>query len=84
MVAAIVEKARAIAAVRQLAGGTDPARAQSGKLHKTQFNLVHRSEIQPGACSFQSLPALAPWCRSRRQDSSLAQGKVTRPSDVGI
>lgn len=50
VVAAIVEGPRAIAAVRQLAGGTDPVeKAMPGTIRgdfglETQFNLVHGSD----------------------------------------
>jgi nucleoside-diphosphate kinase len=50
VVAAIVEGPRAIAAVRQLAGGTDPVeKATPGTIRgdfglETQFNLVHGSD----------------------------------------
>jgi len=54
-VAAIVEGPRAIAAVRQLAGGTDPVeRATPGTIRgdfglETQFNLVHGSDSADSA-----------------------------------
>ena len=54
-VAAIVEGPRAIAAVRQLAGGTDPVeRATPGTVRgdfglETQFNLVHGSDSADSA-----------------------------------
>ncbi|MEB3983364.1 nucleoside-diphosphate kinase [Mycobacterium sp. 663a-19] len=50
VVAAIVEGPRAVAAVRQLAGGTDPVeQAAPGTIRgdfglETQFNLVHGSD----------------------------------------
>jgi nucleoside-diphosphate kinase len=50
LVAAIVEGPRAVAAVRQLAGGTDPVeKATPGTIRgdfglETQFNLVHGSD----------------------------------------
>ncbi|HUE35185.1 MAG TPA: nucleoside-diphosphate kinase [Mycobacterium sp.] len=54
-VAAIVEGPRAIAAVRQLAGGTDPVeQAAPGTIRgdfglETQFNLVHGSDSADSA-----------------------------------
>jgi nucleoside-diphosphate kinase len=54
-VAAIVEGPRAIAAVRQLAGGTDPVeQATPGTIRgdfglETQFNLVHGSDSADSA-----------------------------------
>lgn len=55
VVAAIVEGTRAIAAVRQLAGGTDPVQAAApGTIRgdfalETQFNLVHGSDSAESA-----------------------------------
>jgi nucleoside-diphosphate kinase len=55
VVAAIVEGPRAIAAVRQLAGGTDPVdKATPGTIRgdfglETQFNLVHGSDSEESA-----------------------------------
>jgi nucleoside-diphosphate kinase len=55
VVAAIVEGPRAIAAVRQLAGGTDPVdQATPGTIRgdfglETQFNLVHGSDSEDSA-----------------------------------
>jgi nucleoside-diphosphate kinase len=55
VVAAIVEGPRAIAAVRQLAGGTDPVeKATPGTIRgdfglETQFNLVHGSDSAESA-----------------------------------
>ncbi|MGE2817701.1 nucleoside-diphosphate kinase [Mycobacterium heidelbergense] len=55
VVAAIVEGPRAIAAVRQLAGGTDPVdQATPGTIRgdfglETQFNLVHGSDSADSA-----------------------------------
>ena len=55
LVAAIVEGPRAIAAVRQLAGGTDPVeQATPGTIRgdfalETQFNLVHGSDSADSA-----------------------------------
>ncbi len=55
VVAAIVEGARAIAAFRQLAGGTDPVeKATPGTIRgdfglETQFNLVHGSDSAESA-----------------------------------
>ena len=55
VVAAIVEGPRAIAAVRQLAGGTDPVeQATPGTIRgdfglETQFNLVHGSDSTDSA-----------------------------------
>jgi nucleoside-diphosphate kinase len=55
LVAAIVEGPRAIAAVRQLAGGTDPVdKATPGTIRgdfglETQFNLVHGSDSPESA-----------------------------------
>lgn len=55
VVAAIVEGPRAIAAVRQLAGGTDPVdQATPGTIRgdfglETQFNLVHGSDSADAA-----------------------------------
>ncbi|CFI61915.1 nucleoside diphosphate kinase ndkA [Mycobacterium tuberculosis] len=54
VVAAIVEGTRAIAAVRQLAGGTDPVQAAPGTIRgdfalETQFNLVHGSDSAESA-----------------------------------
>jgi nucleoside-diphosphate kinase len=55
VVAAIVEGPRAIAAVRQLAGGTDPVeQAIPGTIRgdfglETQFNLVHGSDSTDSA-----------------------------------
>ena len=55
LVAAIVEGPRAVAAVRQLAGGTDPVeKATPGTIRgdfglETQFNLVHGSDSPEAA-----------------------------------
>jgi nucleoside-diphosphate kinase len=55
VVAAIVEGPRAVAAVRQLAGGTDPVeQAWPGTIRgdfglETQFNLVHGSDSDDSA-----------------------------------
>jgi nucleoside-diphosphate kinase len=55
LVAAIVEGARAVAAVRQLAGATDPVeQAAPGSIRgdfglETQFNLVHGSDSPESA-----------------------------------
>jgi nucleoside-diphosphate kinase len=55
LVAAIVEGPRAITAVRQLAGGTDPVeKAAPGSIRgdfglETQFNLVHGSDSPESA-----------------------------------
>jgi nucleoside-diphosphate kinase len=55
VVAAIVEGPRAIAAFRQLAGGTDPVeKATPGTIRgdfglQTQFNLVHGSDSEDSA-----------------------------------
>ena len=55
VVAAIVEGPRAIAALRQLAGGTDPVeKATPGTIRgdfglETQFNLVHGSDSAESA-----------------------------------
>ena len=55
LVAAIIEGPRAIAAVRQLAGGTDPVeKATPGTIRgdfglETQFNLVHGSDSAESA-----------------------------------
>ncbi|OLT13623.1 nucleoside-diphosphate kinase [Pseudonocardia sp. CNS-139] len=55
VVAAVVEGPRAIAAFRQLAGGTDPvAKATPGTIRgdfglETQFNLVHGSDSPESA-----------------------------------
>ena len=55
LVAAIVEGPRAVAAVRQLAGGTDPVeKATPGTIRgdfglETQFNLVHGSDSPESA-----------------------------------
>lgn len=55
VVAAIVEGTRAVAAVRQLAGGTDPVdKATPGTIRgdfglETQFNLVHGSDSAESA-----------------------------------
>jgi nucleoside-diphosphate kinase len=55
VVAAIVEGPRAVAAVRQLAGGTDPVeKATPGTIRgdfglETQFNLVHGSDSADSA-----------------------------------
>ena len=55
VVAAIVEGPRAIAAIRQLAGGTDPVeQATPGTIRgdfglETQFNLVHGSDSTDSA-----------------------------------
>ena len=55
VVAAVVEGPRAIAAFRQLAGGTDPvAKAVPGTIRgdfalETQFNLVHGSDSSDSA-----------------------------------
>jgi len=55
VVAAIVEGPRAVAAVRQLAGGTDPVEnATPGTIRgdfglETQFNLVHGSDSTDSA-----------------------------------
>ncbi|WP_144205774.1 nucleoside-diphosphate kinase [Mycobacterium tilburgii] len=55
VVAAIVEGPRAIAALRQLAGGTDPVeKATPGTIRgdfalETQFNLVHGSDSTDSA-----------------------------------
>jgi nucleoside-diphosphate kinase len=55
LVAAIIEGPRAIAAVRQLAGGTDPVeKATPGTIRgdfglETQFNLVHGSDSPESA-----------------------------------
>ncbi|TKV61412.1 nucleoside-diphosphate kinase [Nakamurella flava] len=55
LVAAVVEGPRAIAAFRQLAGGTDPVeKAATGSIRgdfglETQFNLVHGSDSPESA-----------------------------------
>ena len=55
VVAAVVEGERAVAAFRQIAGGTDPvAKAAPGSLRgdfalETQFNLVHGSDSPESA-----------------------------------
>jgi nucleoside-diphosphate kinase len=55
LVAAIIEGPRAIAAIRQLAGGTDPVdKALPGTIRgdfglETQFNLVHGSDSAESA-----------------------------------
>ena len=55
LVAAIIEGPRAIAAIRQLAGGTDPVdKALPGTIRgdfglETQFNLVHGSDSPESA-----------------------------------
>ncbi|WP_028926424.1 nucleoside-diphosphate kinase [Pseudonocardia acaciae] len=55
LVAAVVEGPRAIAAFRQLAGGTDPVeKAMPGSIRgdfglETQFNLVHGSDSPESA-----------------------------------
>lgn len=55
VVAAVVEGSRAIAAFRQLAGGTDPVdKATAGTIRgdfglETQFNLVHGSDSAESA-----------------------------------
>ena len=55
LVAAIIEGPRAIAAIRQLAGGTDPVdKAVPGSIRgdfglETQFNLVHGSDSPESA-----------------------------------
>ena len=55
VVAAIVEGPRAVAAFRQLAGGTDPVeKATPGTIRgdfglETQFNLVHGSDSSDSA-----------------------------------
>ncbi|MBM9468072.1 nucleoside-diphosphate kinase [Nakamurella leprariae] len=55
LVAAVVEGPRAIAAFRQLAGGTDPVeKAATGSIRgdfglETQFNLVHGSDSTASA-----------------------------------
>jgi nucleoside-diphosphate kinase len=55
LVAAIIEGPRAIAAIRQLAGGTDPVeRALPGTIRgdfglETQYNLVHGSDSPESA-----------------------------------
>jgi nucleoside-diphosphate kinase len=55
LVASIIEGPRAIAAVRQLAGGTDPVeKATPGTIRgdfglETQFNLVHGSDSPESA-----------------------------------
>ena len=55
LVAAIIEGPRAVAAIRQLAGGTDPVeKAQPGTIRgdfglETQFNLVHGSDSPASA-----------------------------------
>jgi nucleoside-diphosphate kinase len=55
LVAAIIEGPRAIAAIRQLAGGTDPVeRALPGTVRgdfglETQYNLVHGSDSPESA-----------------------------------
>lgn len=55
VLAAVVEGPRAIAAFRQLAGGTDPvAKATPGTIRgdfglETQFNLVHGSDSEESA-----------------------------------
>ena len=55
MVAIVVEGPRAIAAFRQLAGGTDPVeKAATGSIRgdfglETQFNLVHGSDSPESA-----------------------------------
>ncbi|WP_428341449.1 nucleoside-diphosphate kinase [Mycobacterium sp.] len=55
LVAAIIEGPRAIAAIRQLAGGTDPVeKALPGTIRgdfglETQFNLVHGSDSSESA-----------------------------------
>jgi nucleoside-diphosphate kinase len=55
LVAAIIEGPRAIAAIRQLAGGTDPVeKAQPGTIRgdfglETQYNLVHGSDSPESA-----------------------------------
>ncbi len=55
LVAAVIEGPRAIAAIRQLAGGTDPVeKALPGTIRgdfglETQFNLVHGSDSPESA-----------------------------------
>jgi nucleoside-diphosphate kinase len=55
LVAAIIEGPRAVAAIRQLAGGTDPVeKALPGTIRgdfglETQFNLVHGSDSTESA-----------------------------------
>jgi nucleoside-diphosphate kinase len=55
LVAAIIEGPRAVAAIRQLAGGTDPVeKALPGTIRgdlglETQFNLVHGSDSAESA-----------------------------------
>jgi nucleoside-diphosphate kinase len=55
VLAAVIEGARAIAAFRQLAGGTDPvAKATPGTIRgdfglETQYNLVHGSDSEESA-----------------------------------
>lgn len=55
LVAAVVEGPRAVAAFRQLAGGTDPVdKAETGSIRgdfglETQFNLVHGSDSAESA-----------------------------------
>ena len=55
LVAAVVEGPRAVAAFRQLAGGTDPVeKAATGSIRgdfglETQFNLVHGSDSDESA-----------------------------------
>ena len=55
LVAAVVEGPRAVAAFRQLAGGTDPVeKAATGSIRgdfglETQFNLVHGSDSPESA-----------------------------------
>lgn len=92
VVAAIVEGTRAIAAVRQLAGGTDPVQAAApGTIRgdfalETQFNLVHGSDSAESAQRNRALVSrrLAPGAPiPGGLGSTPAQGKVTRPSDVG-
>jgi nucleoside-diphosphate kinase len=62
LVAAIIEGPRAIAAIRQLAGGTDPVeRALPGTIRgdfglETQYNLVHGSDSPESAER-----EIAPW-----------------------
>ena len=87
VVAAIVEGPRAVAAFRQLAGGTDPVeKATPGTIRgdfglETQFNLVHGSDSSDSAkreIGLWSGRLAATLTRGHR-----AQGRVGTHSDVG-
>ena len=90
VVAAIVEGPRAVTAVRQLAGGTDPVeKATPGTIRgdfglETQFNLVHGSDSTESAQReialwFPGFSAEAQAARAPVRGASVCTGEWMRP-----